>query len=594
MHIPPSYPRRPAAGTRLFPWSHTREDWQHRLAHSRDEDEDDDDNRWTTVQIITPIVVGLGSLAICFALFIWYRARHKPTNPHPARPQSALDRARNLPVFNSFNSLPQVREASPDPGWTIDVDGATEPYLHASAGHARSSSATPLVGTYGSATNLSRRTEAWSDSGSGPWRRVRLWLMRAKWAMPWAERPVKIRSTQPNKRWRIDGTPGPSRRTTAQTSVTPEGANDRDNVAQATRDRLAEEEELLPDAGQPTMLFNPHAQTTSPRVAQYPASPPARQDSEGSRHIHMSPEPARGLLPDDTSVVLISRYPGEDFTIASSSNDEHRGIVVVPPSRQGTPFTMRRDDQSLGDTHSHEPSSGLRREVFTSEEPSPPPVAAASPSPHSSPPLAQQRLQASGSGSSPDLETPDSTAPSFARYYDAQELHVSDATHSPLTAAAASSENTHGLQRDVPWGDASGPSVAVSPPSHHANASSHDVTASYDVGDFAPDERLPTYREASLSRRPLPTPSPHFGNPMLSTSPPNYANASTHANAPNYGNAQYLTPPRGLQHQQFRSLGDMREEDADFQAGRLPPRERWVSADDLLAQPEDPHGEWGR
>ena len=135
-----------------------------------------------------------------------------------------------------------------------------------------------MVGTFASATNLSRRTEEWSDSGSGPWSRIRLLYMRAKWAMPWAERPVKIKSTQPNKRWRIDGTPGPSRRTTAQASI---AAHDRALAVNSDGDvdhGPAEEERLLPDlaspgAGQPPVLHNQDAQTTSPRAAALPGLP---------------------------------------------------------------------------------------------------------------------------------------------------------------------------------------------------------------------------------------------------------------------------------------------------------------------------------
>ncbi|KAL1691842.1 hypothetical protein GGG16DRAFT_102201 [Schizophyllum commune] len=677
----------------------------------RDEDEDEDgSSQWTTVQIVTPIVVGLGVLLICFALFLWYRARHKPAKAYPQPPHSALERARHLPVFNSFNSLPQVREASPDPNWTIDVDAANDPYLHANgAGHARSSSATPLVGTFASATNLSRRTEEWSDSGSGPWSRVRLLYMRAKWAMPWAERPVKIKSTQPNKRWRIDGTPGPSRRTTAQASI---AAHDRALAVNSDGDvdhGPAEEERLLPDlaspgAGQPPVLHNQDAQATSPRAAAFPAAPPVRQDSGGLRNAPAEFEGDRGLLPDDTSVVLISRFPGEDFTIASSSDDQHRGIVVVPPSRHGTTSTARQESSSEHwqtplPSPRQEASSSRWRDAFSPPSPSspapegqeayPPPAPQLNdvipPSPHyppptpppagilSSPPGARSPLspparilsppprlrtqfsndsrhlrdrpfgpreqtpspktspardspmqdgsrfidsaghflypspqfQASRSGSSADLTTPASTAPSYDRYYDA---------HSPLTAtispAEASSENTHGVQNlssrghdNSPAPDAltlAGPRGPRSPSGNDISTTSLGVNpTSADLNSSAPDfdpyntdldrhERLPTYREASLSRRPLPTPSPHLLSPP--GSPPSRHNPTASHDPPRYSNPQYLSPPgsppRGLQHQQFRSLGDMRE-DSDWQPGRLPPRERWVSADDLLAQPEE-------
>ncbi|KAL1729543.1 hypothetical protein EV714DRAFT_273596 [Schizophyllum commune] len=686
-------------------------DYEHEVPCAWDEDEDEDgSSQWTTVQIVTPIVVGLGVLLICFALFLWYRARHKPAKAYPQRPHSALERARHLPVFNSFNSLPQVREASPDPNWTIDVDAANDPYLHANgAGHARSSSATPLVGTFASATNLSRRTEEWSDSGSGPWSRVRLLYMRAKWAMPWAERPVKIKSTQPNKRWRIDGTPGPSRRTTAQASI---AAHDRALAVNSDGDvdhGPAEEERLLPDlaspgAGQPPVLHNQDAQTTSPRAAAFPASLPARQDSGGLRNAPAEFEGDRGLLPDDTSVVLISRFPGEDFTIASSSDDQHRGIVVVPPSRHGTTSTARQESSSEHwqtplPSPRQEASSSRWRDAFSPPSPSspalegqeayPPPAPQLNdvipPSPHyppptpppagilSSPPGARSPLspparilsppprlrtqfssdsrhlrdrpfgpreqtpspktspardspmedgsrfidsaghflypspqfQASRSGSSADLTTPASTAPSYDRYYDA---------HSPLTAtispAEASSENTHGVQNlssrghdNPPAPDAltlAGPRGPRSPSGNDISTTGHGVNpSSVDLDSSAADfdpynvdldrhERLPTYREASLSRRPLPTPSPHLLSPP--GSPPSRHNPGASHDPPRYSNPQYLSPPgsppRGLQHQQFRSLGDMRE-DSDWQPGRLPPRERWVSADDLLAQPEE-------
>ncbi|KAI5824624.1 hypothetical protein K523DRAFT_116782 [Schizophyllum commune Tattone D] len=385
MNVPPPCSRKAAAGSPLPPLPHFEGgNRHHMMAYGRDEDEDEDGSgQWTTVQIVTPIVVGLGVLLICFALFLWYRARHKPAKAYPQRPHSALERARHLPVFNSFNSLPQVREASPDPNWTIDVDAANDPYLHANgAGHARSSSATPLVGTFASATNLSRRTEEWSDSGSGPWSRVRLLYMRAKWAMPWAERPVKIKSTQPNKRWRIDGTPGPSRRTTAQASI---AAHDRALAVNSDGDvdhGPAEEERLLPDlaspgAGQPPVLHNQDAQTTSPRAAAFPAAPPVRQDSGGLRNAPAEFEGDRGLLPDDTSVVLISRFPGEDFTIASSSDDQHRGIVVVPPSRHGTTSTARQESSSEHwqtplPSPRQEASSSRWRDAFSPPSPSSP------------------------------------------------------------------------------------------------------------------------------------------------------------------------------------------------------------------------------
>ncbi|KAI5828840.1 hypothetical protein K523DRAFT_363788 [Schizophyllum commune Tattone D] len=215
------------------------------------------------------------------------------------------------------------------------------------------------------------------------------------------------------------------------------------------------------------------------------------------------------------------------------------------------------------------------------------------------------QFQASRSGSSADLTTPASTAPSYDRYYDA---------HSPLTAtispAEASSENTHGVQNlssrghdnplppDAltlagPRGPRSPSGNDISTAGHGVNPSSVDLNSS--AADFDPynadldrHERLPTYREASLSRRPLPTPSPHLLSPP--GSPPSRHNPTASHDPPRYSNPQYLSPPgsppRGLQHQQFRSLGDMRE-DSDWQPGRLPPRERWVSADDLLAQPEE-------
>ncbi|KAL1661360.1 hypothetical protein GGF50DRAFT_118066 [Schizophyllum commune] len=712
MNVPPPCSRKAAAGSSLPPLPHSEGgNRHHMMAYGRDEDEDEDgSSQWTTVQIVTPIVVGLGVLLICFALFLWYRARHKPAKAYPQPPHSALERARHLPVFNSFNSLPQVREASPDPNWTIDVDAANDPYLHANgAGHARSSSATPLVGTFASATNLSRRTEEWSDSGSGPWSRVRLLYMRAKWAMPWAERPVKIKSTQPNKRWRIDGTPGPSRRTTAQASI---AAHDRALAVNSDGDvdhGPAEEERLLPDlaspgAGQPPVLHNQDAQTTSPRAAAFPAAPPVRQDSGGLRNAPAEFEGDRGLLPDDTSVVLISRFPGEDFTIASSSDDQHRGIVVVPPSRHGTTSTAMQESSSEHwqtplPSPRQEASSSRWRDAFSPPSPSspapegqeayPPPAPQLNdvipPSPHyppptpppagilSSPPGARSPLspparilsppprlrtqfsndsrhlrdrpfgpreqtpspktspardspmqdgsqfidsaghflypspqfQASRSGSSADLTTPASTAPSYDRYYDA---------HSRLTAtispAEASSENTHGVQNlssrghdNSPAPDAltlAGPRGPRSPSGNDISTTSLGVNpTSADLNSSAPDfdpyntdldrhERLPTYREASLSRRPLPTPSPHLLSPP--GSPPSRHNPTASHDPPRYSNPQYLSPPgsppRGLQHQQFRSLGDMRE-DSDWQPGRLPPRERWVSADDLLAQPEE-------
>lgn len=219
------------------------------------------------------------------------------------------------------------------------------------------------------------------------------------------------------------------------------------------------------------------------------------------------------------------------------------------------------------------------------------------------------QLQASGSGSSADLITPASTAPSYDRYYDA---------HSPLTAtispAEASSENTHGVQNLSSRGHDIPPAPTMTGPRAPRSSSGQDTsiagrganTSSVDLNSSAPDfdpyntdldrhERLPTYREASLSRRPLPTPSPHLLSPP--GSPPSRHNPTASHDPPRYSNPQYLSPPgsppRGLQHQQFRSLGDMRADDSDWQPGRLPPRERWVSADDLLAQPEE-QGVWGR
>ncbi|TRM69040.1 hypothetical protein BD626DRAFT_4401 [Schizophyllum amplum] len=567
------------------------------LHMGRDDDEDNDEgNSWSTVQIVTPIAVGVGCITIGVALFLCYRSRRK--HGRPSHSHSSLTRTRTLPIFHSFNSLPRVREADPDPDWTIDVDGSTDPYPRG-PGHVRSSSATPLVASSGSTTNLSRRTEAFGGSGSGLWNHILLALMHVKWAMPWGERPVQIHSTQPSERWRIDGTPGPSRRTTAQAAVPPQQLDRSDDLYSALnplgRDYDAEEEQLLSSA--------------APRPCNLAVSP-TPTFSRPSECVHSAGN--RDALVDDTDVVLISRNPGEDFTIESSEGS-HQLLQVIPPSRpatppsrHATPLARQAASSSGASSSSPPPSTPISHQMDVPIPPSPQyPPPTPSPPASVSPPLGAQHSQESqlsareyarlhgqsspshtrGQSSSPDPQPADkirlaaSYAPSYERYYE---------VHSPtISPADSSSANTHHPLPYPPFHDdrpSQGPAGAQAAPSQSATlqptASRLAAPHTSPRGPRAlpspsvSHERLPTYHEASLSARPLPTPSPYHLSPDANN-------------------------PRGLQHQQFRSLGDMRgqgepDPSADFQLGRLPARDRWLSADDLLAQPGDAQRARGR
>ena len=229
--------------------------------------------RWTTFQIVLPIIVGVSMLVTCLAIVLWYRRRTRRKYGMVSTTGGLFQSfshgvRRQLGLRSSTQQAHSSNSGQSNP-WTIDD---FEPRQD---GHIWLAPLPKSPAMHGFRRNVK--------------------FIGGFWRNPFKKRPVRVRSLQPQQGFRVDS---------IDLSIRAPGSGSEGHRNEAVNTDL--DRWSVVNAEDAEESFD------------------ARDDGE-----------------DERSVLLISRAPGEDFSLASESHHPNvssptAGVNIIPPTRDNS------------------------------------------------------------------------------------------------------------------------------------------------------------------------------------------------------------------------------------------------------------------